>query len=78
MIKFVRTSKEITPQCAEHNIARWNWIGEAGKKGKTFDEISVRNSVYRQNINRNDYHGNESSIQRDLDYDIEGGWIRKI
>ena len=72
---FLRTSKEISPRCARHNIKRWQWIAKAGKTGKTFDQINRRNSVYRHCIKRKSYNGNSSSINQDLKYDIKNGWI---
>ena len=76
--RFVRTEKPIHPRSAPHNIARWEWIGEAGAKGRTFAEINARNSTYRKCIKRKNYVGNTSSIKGDLEYDLRNGWIKKI
>jgi hypothetical protein len=76
--RFVRTAKPINYRCAKHNVARWDWIEEAGSKGRTFDEINAPNSKYRKCIKRKSYHGNGSSIRRDVKYDIKNEWIEKI
>ena len=70
--RFVRTAKPISLRSASHNIARWEWIGEAGEGGRTLDEINAPNSKYRK------YIGNASAIEQHLEYDLRGGWIRKI
>ena len=76
--RFVRTAKPISLRSASHNIARWEWIGEAGEEGRIFDEINAPNSKYRKCIKRKSYLGNASVIEKDLEYDLRGGWIRKI
>jgi predicted GIY-YIG superfamily endonuclease len=76
--RFVRTAKRIHPRSAHHNIARWEWIGEAGAKGRTFAEINARNSTYRKCIKRKNYAGDTSSIKGDLEYDLRNGWIRLV
>ena len=72
---FKRTINVPRSNAAEHNIARWNWIG---KKGKTFKEINKANSFYRQNVKRTTYLGNQSPIIKDLEYDLKNGWIKKV
>ena len=76
--RFVRTGRFIGPRVAEHNKRRWNWIGEAGREGRTYSEISSPDSVYRQCILRTTYAGNTSSIEQDLKYDIRERWIEVI
>ena len=67
--KFKRTSKEFKKNVAKHNKQRCEWIG----KGKTFSEICVPNSVYRENII------NADTVYGALYYDIEKlGWIEKF
>ena len=75
--RFVRTAKPIRSGCAPHNIARWEWIGEAGAKGRTFAEINAPNSTYRKCIKRENYAGNTSPIEIDLKHDLRGKWTRK-
>jgi hypothetical protein len=72
---FKRTINVPRSNAAEHNIARWDWIG---KKGKTFKEINKANSFYRQNVKRTTYLGNQSPIIKDLEYDLKNGWIKKV
>ena len=59
---FIRIIEEFPPNVADHNRARTEWIGS----GKTFKQINKPNSRYRNNINRTDYQGNNSSILQDL------------
>ena len=66
--KFFKTDKEI--RGAEHNKKRWIWIDNNGK-GRTYSEISRANSTYRQCIKHKRYHGNTSSVDPHLRYDIE-------
>ena len=69
--KFFRTNTEITPRHhAEHNKKRWRWIDNNGN-GRTYNEISMADSIYRQNIKDKNYHGNTSSVDPHLKYDIE-------
>ena len=76
--RFVRTAQPInSTRNALHNIKRWEWIGEAGAKGRTFAEINARNSTYRKCIKRKNYAGNTSSIKGDLKHDLHGKWTRK-
>ena len=72
---FVRTDRLPRSNAAKHNVARWNWIG---KKGKTFEEINEDDSFYRQNVVRQTYKSNQTSIIKDLEYDLKNGWIRKM
>ena len=55
---------------ASHNKARLEWIGEK-PEGREFWEINDRHSVYRQNIKRDTFYGNDNSIKEDLIYDVE-------
>tara|TARA_B100000965_G_scaffold8827_1_gene6814 strand:+ start:70 stop:882 length:813 start_codon:yes stop_codon:yes gene_type:complete len=71
---FIRIIEEFPPNVADHNRARTEWIGS----GKTFKQINKPNSRYRNNINRTDYQGNNSSILQDLKYDIRKGWIKYL
>ena len=71
---FIRTNKSFSRNVAPHNIARINWIG----KGKTFQQINKPNSIYRKNIVRPNYNGNNSSILQDLNYDLAKGWIKYL
>ena len=71
---FIRIIEEFPPNVAPHNRSRTEWIGS----GKTFEQINRPNSIYRNNIRRNTYHGNASSILQDLNYDIEHGWIKYL
>ena len=66
--KFFKTDKKI--RGAEHNKKRWIWIENNGK-GRTYSEISRANSTYRQSIKDKKYHGNTSSVDPHLRYDIE-------
>ena len=66
--KFFKTDKKI--RGAEHNKKRWIWIENNGK-GRTYSEISRANSTYRQCIKDKQYHGNTSSVDPHLRYDIE-------
>jgi len=66
--KFFKTDKKI--RGAEHNKKRWIWIENNGK-GRTYSEISRSNSTYRQCIKDKKYHGNTSSVDPHLRYDIE-------
>ena len=70
----MRTSREINPRCALHNVNRWEWIG---KEGKTFAEINAPNSEYRIQTDRGvaQFHLNQSPIDRHLEYDLDGEWI---
>ena len=70
--KFFRTDQVINPRYALHNVKRWEWIDNKGK-GRTYNEINMADSIYRQCIRRSTYTGNESSIDRDLTYDIKIG-----
>ena len=75
---FFRTNKEITRyHRAEHNKKRWRWIGNNGK-GRTYSEISRADSTYRQNIKDDDYHGNTSSVDPHLRYDIKNAKMIEI
>ena len=76
--KFIRSSKEPRTNAVSHNIKRWQWIALAGIKGRSFSEVNAPNSIYRQNIKRKGYKGNDCSIVQDLNYDIKNGWIREI
>ena len=71
---FVRTDNLPRSNAAKHNVARWNWIG---KEGRTFAEINQGDSFYRQNVVRQTYKGNKTSIIKDLEYDLKNGWIEK-
>ena len=59
--KFRRTIKPISQRAAKHNKRRCEWIG----KGKTFSEISAKNSVYKKNMVMGE------SVETALNYDIE-------
>ncbi len=72
--RFIRTDKSIHSRCATHNVNRWNWIAEAGTKGRSYSELNLNNSIYRQNIKGKD---NDHSIDVDITYDIENGWIKE-
>jgi hypothetical protein len=75
--RFIRTGKSTKSFRALHNIRRWEWIGEAGMDGRTYSEIDAPNSFYRDCCKeRPSYTGNSTSIDQDLDYDIEKGMIR--
>ena len=68
--RYFRSDTKITKRHkAIHNVQRWEWIGNDGK-GRTFSEINKPDSFYRKCIRRTSYHGNESSIRQDLEYDI--------
>ena len=71
---FKRTDVEFHPRVEQHNRDRTDWIGN----GKTFSELYKPNSFYRQNIKRGDYRGNGYMIDKDIKWDIEHGWIKKI
>ena len=71
--RFVRTDEKFHPNVAPHNRLRTDWIGT----GKTFLELYEPNSFYRQNIKRKDYRGNKSKIDKDIQWDIDHGWIKK-
>ena len=66
--KFFKTNKKI--RGAEHNQKRWMWIDNNGK-GRTYSEINRADSTYRQCILDKHYHGNTSSVDPHLRYDIE-------
>ena len=66
--KFFKTEKKLRGKA--HNIARWIWIDNNGK-GRTYGEISRADSFYRQCIKAETYHGNTSSVDPHLRYDIE-------
>ena len=72
--RFVRSKKVIDPRCADHNVARWEWIG---LDGKNFSEIDARNSEYRKHTadGVEKFILNESPITSHLDYDIESEYI---
>ena len=55
---------------APHNKARLEWIGEK-PEGREFSEINDTYSVYRKNIKRGVFYGNDNSIEKDLDYDVQ-------
>jgi hypothetical protein len=69
---FIRTSTEFHTKVSNHNRQRAEWIGS----GKKFSEIFASNSVYRQNIKRKNYSGNGYSIDQDLKWDLDHGWIK--
>ena len=72
--RFIRTDKSTHSRCAPHNVNRWNWIAEAGSKGRSYSELNLNNSIYRQNIKGKD---NDHRIDVDITYDIENGWIKE-
>ena len=72
--RFIRTDKSTHSRCAPHNVNRWNWIAEMGSRGRSYSELSLNNSIYRQNIKGKD---NDHSIDVDITYDIENGWIKE-
>ncbi|MBC8221717.1 MAG: hypothetical protein H8E92_03025 [SAR86 cluster bacterium] len=72
--KYIRTSKILPANIASHNRARVEWIGT----GKTFNKINAPDSIYRKNIKRISYAGNQSSIARDIKYDLARGWIKEV
>ncbi len=74
--RFIRTDKLITSK-ASHNIKRLEWIAEAGSKGRSYSELNRKNSIYRQNIKRKTYKGNDSKITVDISYDIKQGMIKE-
>ena len=74
--KFIRTDKLITSK-ASHNIKRLKWIAEAGSEGRSYSELNRKDSIYRQNIKRKTYKGNDSSITVDISYDIKKGMIKE-
>ena len=55
---------------APHNKARLEWIGEK-PEGREFSEINDMYSVYRKNIIRGVFYGNDNSIEKDLNYDVQ-------
>ena len=59
--RFRRTIKPISQRAAKHNKRRCEWIG----KGKTFSEISAKNSMYKKNMVMGE------SVETALKYDIE-------
>ena len=76
--RFIRTDKAISSRCALHNINRWQWIADAGSKGRSYSELNTKDSIYRKSIKRDDYSGNTTSIIQDIKYDIKSGWIKAI
>ena len=74
--KFIRTDKPIT-STATHNIKRLEWIAEAGSEGRSYSELYRDDSIYRQNILRDNYGGNGKSITVDISYDIKLGMIKE-
>lgn len=76
--RFIRTDKAISSRCALHNINRWQWIADAGSKGRSYSELNTKDSIYRKSIKRDDYSGNITSIIQDIKYDIKSGWIKAI
>ena len=74
--RFIRTDKLITSK-ASHNIKRLKWIAEAGSEGRSYSELNRKDSIYRQNIKRKTYKGNDSSITVDISYDIKKGMIKE-
>tara|TARA_Y100001935_G_C17177056_1_gene443156 strand:- start:491 stop:769 length:279 start_codon:yes stop_codon:yes gene_type:complete len=68
--RFRRTKKSIGQRSVPHNKTRWRWIDNNGN-GRTYSEISRADSIYRQNIKDKNYHGNTSSVDPHLKYDIE-------
>ena len=74
--KFIRTDKLITSK-ASHNIKRLKWIAEAGSEGRSYSELNRKDSIYRQNIKRKTYKGNDSKITVDISYDIKQGMIKE-
>ena len=74
--RFIRTDKLITSK-ASHNIKRLKWVAEAGSEGRNYSELNRKDSIYRQNIKRNTYKGNHSSITQDIAYDIKQGMIKE-
>jgi|TARA_B100001093_G_C26787167_1_gene997184 hypothetical protein len=74
--RFIRTDKLITSK-ASHNIKRLKWVAEAGSEGRSYSELNRKDSIYRQNIKRKTYKGNESLITQDIAYDIKQGMIKE-
>ena len=74
--RFIRTDKLITSK-ASHNIKRLKWVAEAGSEGRSYSELNRKDSIYRQNIKRKTYKGNESLITQDISYDIKQGMIKE-
>ena len=74
--RFIRTDKLITSK-ASHNIKRLEWIAEAGSEGRSYSELYRDDSIYRQNIRRDNYGGNGKSITVDITYDIKQGMIKE-
>ncbi len=75
--RFIRTNKPISSKTAQHNFKRYEWIAEAGSEGRNYSELNRKDSIYRQNIKRNTYEGNHSSITQDIAYDINQGMIKE-
>ena len=69
--RFIRTNKPISSKTASHNFKRYEWIAEAGSEGRSYSELNRNDSIYRQNIERLDYEGNDSPITEDISYDIK-------
>ena len=74
--RFIRTDK-LTTSRATHNIKRLEWIAEAGSEGRSYSELNRKDSIYRQNIKRKNYNGNDSEITVDISYDIEKKMIKE-
>jgi hypothetical protein len=72
--KYIRASKILPANIASHNRARVEWIGA----GRTFNNINAPDSIYRKNIKRISYAGNQSSIAQDIKYDLAKGWIKEV
>ncbi len=72
--KYIRGSKILHDNIASHNWARVEWIGA----GRTFNNINAPDSIYRKNIKRISYAGNQSSITQDIKYDLAKGWIKEV
>ena len=75
--RFIRTNKPISSKTAPHNFKRYEWIAEAGSEGRSYSELNRDDSVYRQNIERPLYEGNDSPITEDISYDIKLGIIKE-
>ena len=75
--RFIRTNKPISSKTAQHNFKRYEWIAEAGSEGRSYSELNRKDSIYRQNIKRDTYKGNRSSINQDIAYDIKQGMIKE-
>lgn len=74
--RFIRTDKLNTSR-ASHNIKRLKWIAEAGSEGRSYSELNRNDSIYRQNIKRSLYEGNDSPITEDISYDIKLEMIKE-